>query len=145
MLSSVVMLLSLVAPQAFAQGLAAVVDPYLKVQVALAADSTTGVREAATAMVSGASALGKPGEAMATAARSLQQAGSLAAARDAFDDATTALLKYADSTKTPLGPGVRRTYCPMEKKTWAQKDGPIANPYAGKRMLRCGEFIDGKS
>ena len=32
----------------------------------------------------------------------------------------------------------------MEKKSWAQKDGQIANPYAGKRMLRCGEFTDGK-
>ena len=54
------------------------------------------------------------------------------------------MFKYADTTKTSLGPGVRRTYCPMEKKSWAQKDGLIANPYAGKRMLRCGEFTDGK-
>jgi Cu(I)/Ag(I) efflux system membrane fusion protein len=122
----------------------AVVTPYLKVQETLAADSTTGIGDQAAAIAKAAASLGPQGAEVVAAAAQLQSAGTLAAAREAFFALTTAMFKYADATKTSLGPGVRRTYCPMEKKSWAQKDGPIANPYAGKRMLRCGEFTDGK-
>jgi hypothetical protein len=31
--------------------------------------------------------------------------------------------------------------CSMAKAKWVQKSGPIANPYYGKSMLRCGEKI----
>jgi Cu(I)/Ag(I) efflux system membrane fusion protein len=127
------------------EALAGVVAPYLKVQETLAAEKTAGVRDHATAIVAAASKLGKPGEPLVAAARQLQTAGSLPLARDAFFALTTALFKYADATKTSLGPGVRRAYCPMEKKSWAQKDGQISNPYAGATMPRCGEFTDRKS
>lgn len=132
------------APALANPNVAAVVDPYLKIQETLAADKTTGIRDQASAIVAAAGRLGKPAEAVAGAARQLQAAGGLEAARDAFFALTTALFTYADATKTPLGPQVRRAFCPMEKKGWAQKDGQIANPYAGSRMLRCGEFTDGK-
>lgn len=131
-------------PVAASQDMAGVVDPYLRVQETLAADKTTGVRDEAGAIVSAAGKLGKPAEGIVSAAKALQVAGSLAASRDAFFALTSALFKYADATGTPLGPDVRRAYCPMEKRSWAQKDGQIANPYGGARMLRCGEFTDGR-
>ncbi len=136
--------LSLAAPAVAGSGLDAVVQPYLQIQETLAADKTAGLRDQATALSSAAARLGKPGEGLVTAARQLQAAGSLTAARDAFFALSNALFAYADATGTSLGPEVRRAYCPMEKKSWAQKDGQIANPYAGSRMLRCGEFTDGR-
>ncbi len=124
--------------------MARVIDPYLRVQTKLAADTIDGVAADASAIAAGAAALGNAGAPIATGAKALQAATTIDAARDAFWNMTTALLAYADSTKTDLGPDVRRTYCPMEKKSWAQKNGLIANPYAGKRMLRCGVFTDKK-
>ena len=147
MKASLVLLATLLVPAAvLAQDgkLAPVVEPYLKIQQTLAADSMAGIGEQAAAIARAATALGPQAKDVAAGAKQLQGAGDIGAARDAFYALTTAMFKYADATKTSLGPGVRRTYCPMEKKTWAQKDGQISNPYAGKRMLRCGEFIDGK-
>ncbi len=143
-LSFAVLVVLLASPALSNPGVSAVVDPYLRVQETLAADKTAGIRDQAGAIVVAAGKLGKPGEGIATAARQLQVAAGLEPARDAFFALTSALFKYADATGTPLGPEVRRAYCPMEKKPWAQKDGQIANPYAGSRMLRCGEFTDRK-
>lgn len=117
-----------------------VVDPYLRIQAALAADTTAGVSQDAAAIAKAAVALGPAGTKLATAATELQRAADIASARASFWALSDALLAYGKATKTSLGPGVRTAYCPMEKKSWAQKDGQIANPYAGKRMLRCGEF-----
>ena len=133
-----------VAIAATASAITGVVDPYLRVQVKLAADTIDGVPGEASAIAAAAAKLGKDGTALATAARALQAAASIDAARDAFSNVTTALFAYADATRTDLGADVRRTYCPMEKKSWAQKNGEIANPYAGKKMLRCGVFTDKK-
>lgn len=139
------LLVALLSVPALAQqALSGVVDPYLRIQETLAADKTAGLREHATSIVSAAGKLGRPGERLVAAARQLQAADGLGPARDAFFALSSALFEYADATKTPLGPQVRRAYCPMEKKSWAQKDGQIANPYAGSRMLRCGEFTDGR-
>lgn len=143
--SLVVLALVIAAPlRASANDLATVVDAYLRVQETLAADKTAGIREHATTIVTAAGRLGAPAQPLVAAARQLQGAGTLPVARDAFFGVTTALFKYADATKTPLGDEVRRAYCPMEKKSWAQKDGQIANPYGGSKMLRCGEFTDGR-
>ena len=130
--------------EASAAAMAGVIDPYLRVQAKLAADTIEGVGAEAASVAAASAKLGPQGAPVATAARALQGATTIDAARDAFSNLTTALFAYADSTKTELGPDVRRTYCPMEKKSWAQKNGQIANPYAGKRMLRCGVFTDKK-
>jgi Cu(I)/Ag(I) efflux system membrane fusion protein len=124
--------------------LGGLVTPYLEVQQMLAADSIAGLGEKAAEIARAAQALGPQAGAVLSASKTLQGTGSIATAREAFFALTTALFKYADATGSSLGPGVRRAYCPMEKKSWAQRDGQIANPYAGKRMLKCGEFTDGK-
>lgn len=44
--------------------------------------------------------------------------------------------------------GLRVASCPMAfdytGARWIQRDGKIANPYFGARMLRCGVFVDGE-
>jgi Cu(I)/Ag(I) efflux system membrane fusion protein len=117
-----------------------VVDPYLRIQTALAADTIVGVSQDAAAIAAAAAALGPSGAKLRAAASELQRAGDVSAARAGFWKLSDALIAYARETKISLGAGVRTAYCPMEKKSWAQKDGQIANPYAGKKMLRCGEF-----
>ncbi len=120
---------------------AALVTPYLRIQTALAADSLDGVKADAAAVASAAGRLGAEAAGIRTAAGELERATAIAPARAAFFKLSGALIAYAEQTKTPMG-GVRKAYCPMEKKHWVQADGRIANPYAGKRMLRCGELQD---
>jgi len=117
-----------------------VVDAYLRIQTALAADTIDGVPQDAAAIVKAAGLLGPAGAKLKAAAAQLQGARDIAAARAGFWTLSDALIAYGKETRTSLGPGVRTAYCPMEKKSWAQKEGRIANPYAGKKMLRCGEF-----
>jgi Cu(I)/Ag(I) efflux system membrane fusion protein len=132
--------LSLAGPASAGDLKTDIVDPYLRIQVALAADTVTGGPQEAVAIAKAAGKLGPAGAKLVDAATALQRAPDIAAARASFWALSDALLAYGKATKTSLGPGVRSAYCPMEKKSWAQKDGQIANPYAGKRMLRCGEF-----
>lgn len=141
---SALAVLLLMPGASFAQDgkLAGIVGPYLRIQEMLAADSIQGLGEQSSEISRAAAALGPQAGEIVSASKTLTGAGSIATARQAFWGLTTAMFKYADANKVSLGTGVRRTYCPMEKKSWAQKDGQIANPYAGKRMLRCGEFTD---
>ena len=134
----------IVREAAAAAAMAGVIDPYLRVQAKLAADTIDGVKADATEIVTAAAKLGKDGAPVSSAATQLQAATTIDAARDAFSNLTTALFTYADTTKTDLGPDVRRTFCPMENKSWAQRNGEIMNPYAGKKMLHCGVFTDKK-
>jgi hypothetical protein len=118
----------------------ALVDPYLQVQAALAADTFDGVAAQAAAIGTAAAALGKDAEKLVEGARKLAAAKDIAAARTAFGEVSDALVAYADKTKSQLGPGVRVAYCPMVDKSWLQKDKEIRNPYYGSSMLTCGSF-----
>lgn len=142
---SIVFSTLLFAAALFATALAAdlvtsVVDPYLRIQAALAADTLDGVKTEAASIVKAAGSMGQGGAAIRRAAAELQAAGTMAAARDAFGKLSNALIAHGTSNKGSLGPATRMAYCPMEKQYWLQKGTTIANPYAGKRMLRCGEF-----
>jgi len=117
----------------------AMVDPYLRIQTALAADSMKDVQADAGAVAAAAGRLGAEAAPIRTAASALQQASAIGEARTAFFALSEALIAWAEKTKTPMG-GVKKAYCPMEKKHWVQSGDRIANPYAGKKMLRCGEF-----
>src|SRR5688572_8185923 len=80
-----------------------VVDPYLRIQTALAADSVKGIPEEAAAIAAAAGKLGEPGSALHGAATELQKAADLTAARAAFGKLSDALLAYASSTKSSMG------------------------------------------
>lgn len=116
---------------------AALADPYLRIQVALANDTLDGVQASALALAAEAEKLGTPGDALRAAARSLASARDLNAARNAFGPLSDALIAYAN--RSGLGP-LKAAFCPMLKKSWVQTPGDIANPYFGSQMLRCGSF-----
>jgi hypothetical protein len=119
---------------------AALVDPYLQVQVALSADQFDGVTAHAAAIEKAATVLGKDGEAIVAGAKKLAAAKDIKEARTAFGDVSTALTQYAEKTKASPGTDVRIAYCPMVNKPWLTKDKTIRNPYYGASMLACGSF-----
>jgi hypothetical protein len=110
---------------------AALMEPYLQVQVALAADKFEGVATQAQAIAKAASTLGADAEGIVTGAKKLSAAKDIAAARTAFGEM---------SAKSGFGPDVRLAYCPMANKPWLTKDKTIRNPYYGAAMLTCGTF-----
>ncbi len=119
---------------------AALVDPYLEVQTALASDQFAGVAASAKAIETAAAALGKGADPIVATARKLSAASDIAEARTAFGDVSAAVAAYAEATKSTFGKDVRLAYCPMVNKPWLQKGSNIRNPYYGGAMLTCGSF-----
>ena len=119
---------------------AALIDPYVQVQVALAADQFEGVTTHAQAIEKAAATLGTEASDIVASAKKLAAAREIAAARTAFGEVSTAITAYAEKTKSGFGPGVQLAYCPMAAKPWLTRDKEIRNPYYGKAMLSCGSF-----
>ena len=118
----------------------ALVDPYVRVQTALAADKVDGVKADAAAIATAAGTLGEPAKPLAAAAKKLEGAANLADARKAFGEVSDALFAYAKATGSAIPAGVKTAYCPMANKSWLQKGDKIQNPYYGSSMLDCGSF-----
>jgi protein SCO1 len=118
------------------------VDPALAIQSALARDTMVGVVAQAKALGVAAAALGAPAAAIETAAADLAKQTTIADARRAFGTMSDALIAYVRAGRVSLGADVRIGYCPMLRKSWLQKDGPVTNPYYGSRMLACGELTN---
>ena len=126
---------------AAADSIQQVVDPYLKIQSALATDTMDGVAAQAAAISQAAEALGAPGKEIKASAVQMERAADLKTARQAFGSLTAAVLSYAAATKAALAADVHEAYCPMARKSWLQKgDKTIDNPYYGKSMAGCGEI-----
>lgn len=119
---------------------ASVIDPYLKVHDALAADSLDGVRQNAGNIATAATALGAPAMRIDTAAVQLAATEDLDAARDRFGVLSDAIVTYAKGLNLTMPDGVRTAYCPMAQKPWLQKGDTLENPYYGKAMPTCGDF-----
>jgi hypothetical protein len=119
---------------------AALIDPYLQLQVALAGDQFDGIATHAAAIEKAAISLGADGASIAAGAQKLAAATDIKAARVAFGEVSTAITEYAEKTKSALGADVRVAYCPMVNKPWLTKDKTIRNPYYGAAMLTCGSF-----
>jgi hypothetical protein len=117
-----------------------VVDPYLKIQSALAQDSVEGVRANAGQIATAATALGAPAMKIDTAAVQLASATELEDARSKFATLSEAIVTYVDGLHLTLPEGVRVATCPMLHKPWLQEGSDMANPYYGKSMLTCGDF-----
>ena len=120
--------------------LAPMIDPYLRIQEALNADSLAGVKEAAGKIAAEAVQLGDRGASLRASAAAFERAGDLAAARTAIGAITDAILLLARSSDAGFGDGVKVAYCPMVRKYWLQKGDTIRNPYYGKAMSDCGRF-----
>jgi hypothetical protein len=120
---------------------AAIVDPALAIQSALAKDSLANIQANAGRIEDEAGKLGAPAAKIAAAARELKATTKLADARGAFGKMSDAIVAYMDEQKLSLDPKLARiAFCPMVNKPWLQKDGPIQNPYYGTEMPTCGSF-----
>lgn len=145
------------APEAsaaeFDAAMKALVDPYLRIQKTLAEDATGGVSAAAAQIAAAAAKLSPPAVTgahaaryaalpadLAAAARAVEQAGDLAATREAFKRLSKPMALWA-SVRAPEGIDV--VYCSMAEGSWLQATGPIRNPYHGSEMLACGEVVSG--
>ena len=117
-----------------------VVEPYLSVQQALAADRIAGIDVLARRVAGESAGLGTAGAAIGEAAARLAAAKNLASARAAFNTLGNAIMILAKTSSARLGPGVRVAYCPMARKYWLQRGDAIRNPYYGASMLDCGRF-----
>ena len=117
-----------------------IVDPYLKIQLALADDSTDGVKANAGAVATAATALGAPAMKIDTAAVQLAAAGEIDDARVKFATLSEAIDTYATGLKLKMPEGVHVAFCPMVEKPWMQEGTAINNPYYGKSMQTCGSL-----
>lgn len=122
----------------------AVVDSYLQIHAALSADKVDGVKPAAAAIAIAAARMGSPGDAIVKAAKTMETAADLKAAREALGPLSDAVIAAVSADGWKDVPGVKIGYCPMVKKYWVQKDGEVHNPYYGSQMLTCGELKDVK-
>ena len=94
---------------------------YEKVHVALAADDLSGAK---------------------AAAKDLGQEGTDIAKAESLKDARASFEKLSDRAKTLVTgqSGYYVVHCAMLKKDWELTSDKIANPYAGKEMVTCGEI-----
>jgi Cu(I)/Ag(I) efflux system membrane fusion protein len=118
----------------------ALVDPYVRVQSALAADTFDSVKADAVEIGKAAMTLGEPAQPLVKAAKRLEDAPDLKAARQAFGQLSDSLFAYVKATGAAMPAGVKTAYCPMVNKSWLQKGDKIQNPYYGSEMLECGSF-----
>ena len=130
--------LGALVPAAAAEVPAALLEPYLQVQAALASDQFDGVAARAAEIEKAAAVVGSDGEAIVAGAKKLSAAKDIKDARTAFGDLSTAMVAYAE--KVGRGADVRVAFCPMVNKPWLTKDKTIRNPYYGAAMLTCGSF-----
>ena len=117
-----------------------IVDPYLKIQLALADDSMDGVKANAGNIATAASSLGAPAMKIDTAALQLASATELDDARVKFGALSEAIDTYMTGLKLTTPEGVRVAFCPMAQKPWMQQGTAINNPYYGKSMQTCGSL-----
>jgi hypothetical protein len=127
-------------PAAGAEMPRTIIDPYLKIQSALANDSMDEVKANAGDIATAAASLGAPAMKIDMAAVQLTAATELPAARDRFGVLSEAIDAYMTGLKLTPPEGVRVAVCPMVHKPWLQEGSAIANPYYGKEMPTCGSF-----
>jgi len=127
-------------PKAGSEMSRAVIDPYLKIQAALADDSMEGVKANAGKIATAATALGAPAMKIDTTAVQLANATEIEDARDRFGALSAAIDTYMTGLKLKAPEGVKVAFCPMVQKPWLQADASINNPYYGKSMQTCGSF-----
>ena len=119
---------------------ASIVDPYLKIQMALYADNVDEVKANAGNIATAATALGSPAFKIDTSAAQLTSAGELPDAREKFALLSEALITYMDGLHLTPPAGVRIAQCETTRLRWLQEGDSIANPYEGPTGPACGTF-----
>lgn len=155
--------LSAAVPDDFAAELVPLIDAYLDLAEHLAAEDEAKSRAAHAALLATLDRIGEHrlgGDAHVawmthyTALRAPLVAVPAPASLDALRAQLQALTLAVEATHVTFGQGrlppVLRAHCPMveggakigheEIGTWLQRTQPLANPYWGSVMLRCGDF-----
>ncbi len=119
------------------------VEQYLPVRAALAADDLDTMKEHAAALAEAND------RTLAAAARALVAAEDMAAGRKAFGNVSRALIAQVASNEKKKKdrielPTLHVFACSMSKPygKWLQVESEISNPYTGSKMPRCGKRVD---
>jgi hypothetical protein len=124
------------------QAIATVFDSYARIQAVLAQDSLQNVTKEAGAIATAVS--GDTAKTFSTnvghQAEAVAKATDLKGARVAFKALSLALIEFA-SKNPALAGSYRQVHCPMVNADWLQKEATVKNPYLGKEMPQCGEFV----
>jgi len=137
----------------FDQGMQPIMTEYLKIQSALAADTTEGVKPAAEAIAKSSKSL-DPGKApekqaelyksipadLAAACGKLEQAKDIAGAREAFKELSKPMAVWVANSEPEK---MSVMHCPMAQAVWVQPGTKVANPYYGTSMAGCGMKVGG--
>jgi protein SCO1/2 len=115
------------------------IDAYLGIQRALAADTLDGVPESAVALATETAKIGSAAATIKMTDNPFAEVEDLAAAREAFGPLSDAIIAYIGNA---LPDGVTVAYCPMARKSWLQRGRTIQNPYYGKAMAECGRITN---
>ena len=154
-LAACTLLLGVGAAQAadFNTTMETILAEYLKIQEALAADTTEGIEGAVHAIQASTKSL-HPGHAagghadhyknipqdLLAACERFGDAEDIGSIREAFKDLSKPVSMWVTMAK-PEHTSVM--YCSMEKAGWVQRGSKVANPYFGKSMASCGEVVGG--
>ena len=136
------LVLMLAIPAAASEEMKAIVNSYLEIHALLASDKVDGLKAPAQAIATQATAMGANGAAILKAAKAIESAGDLKAARAAFTPLSDAVIAGAKAEGWKDLDDVKPAFCPMVKATWLQKGDKIRNPYYGASMPDCGQFVD---
>jgi hypothetical protein len=118
------------APTAKAEACCELIDRYVPVSEALAADDLVKAKSASADLAKQADADGMA--TVAKAAHAIGDAKDISAARESFKGLSAELEPMADGVSYVV------MTCPMAQADWIQTDKNVRNPYYGKSMLTCG-------
>jgi hypothetical protein len=124
------------------QPVAAVFDNYVRIKNAQAQDSLQDVGNAAQVIVKAVrdDASKTLSATIAQQAEAVAAATDLPGAREAFKPLSQSLIEYV-SKNSELAGTYRQVHCSMANADWLQKESTVNNPYLGKAMARCGQFV----
>jgi len=127
------------SPSPSTEALRGIVRTYLDIQALLTQDKFDDLKGPAGTLSSQTAALGKDGADLAKAATALAGARDLTHARDAFGPLSDALIARVKADGSPaLASDLKVGYCPMNRKSWLQREQLARNPYYGTAMVTCG-------
>jgi hypothetical protein len=126
-------------PASSTESLRGIVKTYLEIHALLTQDKFADVKGPAGTLASQTAALGNDGGPLAKAAAAFAAAKDVKSARDAFGPLSDALIARvkADGSKD-LVSDLKVGYCPMNSKSWIQREEGARNPYYGTAMATCG-------
>ena len=117
-----------------------IVEPYLKIQAALASDRMDEVKASAGNIATAAAPFGSPAFKIGTAAAQLTSAVELPDAREKFARLSDAIITYMDGLHLTPPEGVHIASCAATGNQWLQQGDSIANPYDGSSAPACGSL-----